>query len=111
MAPAKEKVLSKLALLNVLKKSSPNVRCQLINFLNSQGIQVLSEAIFNVLFNEAPLTKIQKRRIRKQCSNDKKLLKQISKKRSSFKKKRKLLKQTGKGLGTLLGKKCKITCK
>ena len=47
MAPAKEKVLSKLALLNVLKKSSPNVRCQLINFLNSQGIQVLSEAIFN----------------------------------------------------------------
>ena len=81
MAPAKEKVLSKLALLNVLKKSSPNVRCQLINFLNSQGIQVLSEAIFNVLFNEAPLTKIQKGRIRKQCSNDKKLLKQISKKK------------------------------
>ena len=105
MAPAKEKILSKLALLNVLKKSPPNVRCQLINFLNSQGIQVLSESIFNVLFNEAPLTKNQKRKIRKQCSNDKNLLKQISKKRGSFKKKRKLLKQTGNGLATLLGEK------
>lgn len=64
MPPAKEKNLSKLALINALKKCPPNARCQLINFLNSQGIQVLSESIFNVLFNKAPLTKSQKSRIK-----------------------------------------------
>ena len=68
MPPAKEKNLSKLALINALKKCPPNARCQLINFLNSQGIQVLSESIFNVLFNNAPLTKSEKSRIKKQCS-------------------------------------------
>ena len=106
MPSVKEKNLSKLALLNALKKCPPNARCQLMNFLNSQGIQVLSESIFNVLFNEAPLTKSQKSKLKKQCSNDKSLLKQISRRRGSFKKKRKLLKQTGKGLATLLGEKC-----
>ena len=104
MSPAKDKNLSKLALINALKKSNPNIRCQLINYLNSQGIQVLSESIYNVLFNEAPLTKNQKRKIKKQCSKDKLILKEIAKRRGSFKKKRKLLKQTGNGLGTLLGK-------
>ena len=104
MSPAKDKNLSKLALINALKKSNPNIMCQLINYLNSQGIQVLSESIYNVLFNEAPLTKNQKRKIKKQCSKDKLILKEIAKRRGSFKKKRKLLKQTGNGLGTLLGK-------
>ena len=104
MSPAKDKNLSKLALINALKKSNPNIMCQLINYLNSQGIQVLSESIYNVLFNEAPLTKNQKRKIKKQCSEDKLILKEIAKRRGSFKKKRKLLKQTGNGLGTLLGK-------
>ena len=51
MSPAKDKNLSKLALINALKKSNPNIMCQLINYLNSQGIQVLSESIYNVLFN------------------------------------------------------------
>ena len=106
MPPAKEKKLSKLALINALKKCPPNARCQLINFLNSQGIQVLSESIFNVLFNKAPLTKSQKSRIKKQCSKDKNLLKEISRRRGSLKKKRKLLKQTGDGLATLLGEEC-----
>ena len=105
MPPSKEKNLSKLALINTLKKSPPKIRCQLINYLNNDGIKIVSESIFNVLFNEAPLTKNQKRKIRKQCSNDKNLLKQISKKKGSFKKKRKLLKQTGNGLATLLGEK------
>ena len=74
-----------------------------VRYLNSQGIQVVSESIFNVLFNQAPLSKSQKRRIIKQCSKDKNMLKEISKKRGSLKKKRKLLKQSGGYLGTLLG--------
>ena len=98
-----EKNLSKLALFTTLKKCSPQVRGRLIQFLNSEGIQVVSELVYNVLFNDSPLTKAQKRKIRKEYLKDKSSLKVISKKRASFKRKRKLLKQTGSGLGTLLG--------
>ena len=100
---SKEKNLSKLALINVLKKSSPEARSRLINYLNSEGINVLSESVHNVLFNDAPLKSSQRRRLKKQYSKDKKILKEISKRRGSFKKKKKLLKQTGGFLGTLLG--------
>ena len=74
MLTPKEKYLSKLALINVLKKSPPDVRSRLINYLNSEGITVLSESIHNVLFNDAPLKNSQKRRIRKEYSKDKKVL-------------------------------------
>ena len=72
MLTSKEKNLSKLALINVLKKSPPDVRCRLINYLNSEGISVLSESVHNVLFNDTPLKSSQKRKIRKQYSKDKK---------------------------------------
>ena len=75
----------------------------MINYLNSEGINVISESVYNVLFNDAPLKTNQKRRLRKQYSKDKKLLLEISKKRGSYKKRRKLLKQSGGFLGTLLG--------
>ena len=103
MLTAKEKNLSKLALINVLKKSTPEVRNRLFNYLNSEGIQVVSESVFNVLFNGAPLTKSQRRKIKKEYTKDKKILKELSLKRSSLKKKKRLLKQTGGFLGTLLG--------
>ena len=105
MTSTKEKKLSKLALINLLKRVTPNVRCQIIDFLNPRGIQVLSESVFNVLFNDAPLKKSQKRRLRIKCLKDKKILMEISKRSASLKKKKKLLKQTGDGLGTSLGEK------
>lgn len=97
-----EKALSKLALITVLKKCSPEHRIRMINYLNRDGIQVLSEVIFNTLFN-APLTPAQKRKIRKKYSKDKKILTQIARKHGSLKVKRKLLTQTGGFMGTLLG--------
>ena len=103
MLTSKEKNLSKLALLNVLKKTPPEARSRLINYLNSEGINILSESVYNVLFNDAPLKTSQKRRLKKQYSKDKKLLLEISKRRGSYKKKKKLLKQSGGFLGTLLG--------
>ena len=45
----------------------------------------------------------QKRRIRREYSKDKKVLLEISKRRGSFKNRKKLLKQPGGFLGTLLG--------
>ena len=97
-----EKVLSKLALVTVLKKCSPEHRIRMINYLNKDGIQVLSEVFFNTLFN-APLTPSQKGKIRKKYSKDKKILKQIAKKSGSLKFKRRLLRQTGGFMGPLLG--------
>ena len=75
----------------------------MINYLNPDGIKVLSEAVFNVLFNETPITKEQRRRLRKEYSKDKEELKEIAKKSTTFKRKRQLLKQKGGFLGTLLG--------
>ena len=98
-----EKSLSKLALINALRKCPPEARSRVIPYLNSEGIQVISEVIFNVLFNDSPLTKTQKRRIKKLYSKDKNLLKELSKRSGSFKKKRKLMKQHGGMIGTLLG--------
>ena len=99
-----ENDLSKLALITVLKKCSPEVRSRMINYLNPDGIKVLSEAVFNVLFNDFPITKEQRRRLRKEYSKDKEVLKEIAKKNTSFKRKRQLLKQKGGFMGTLLGK-------
>ena len=76
---------------------------------DSEGVNVLSESIHNVLFNDAPLKNSQKRRIRKEYSKDKKVLLEISNRRGSFKNRKKLLKQSGGYLGTLLGI-TKLTC-
>ena len=103
-----EKTLSKLALINILKKSKPEVRCRLINYLNPEGIRVLSEVVYNVLFNKLELSKSQKLRIKKEYQKEKKNLKEISKRRSSVKKRRKLLSQHGGGLGTILGKRLHV---
>ena len=99
-----ENDLSKLALITALKKCPPEARSRMINYLNSDGIKVLSEAVFNVLFNETPITREQRRRLRKEYSKDKEVLKEIAKKNTSFKRKRQLLKQKGGFMGTLLGK-------
>ena len=99
----KDKLLPKLALLQVLKKCPKDARGQIISYLNSEGINVLSETVHNVLRIEAPLKDHQKRRLRKEYRKEKEVLLEIAKKRGSFKNKRKLLKQSGGFLGTLLG--------
>ena len=99
----KEKLLPKLALIEILKKCPKDARSQIISYLNSDGIKVLSETIHNVLRKEAPLKVSQKRRLKKEYKKDKEVLLEIAKKTGSFKNKRKLLKQSGGFLGTLLG--------
>jgi len=105
----KDKLLPKLALIEVLRKCPKDARGQIISYLNPEGIKVLSETVHNVLRIEAPLKDYQKRRLRREYSDDKKVLLEIAKKNGTFKKKRKLLKQSGGFLGTLLGIK-KSTC-
>ena len=99
----REKLLPKLALIEVLKKCPKDARPQIISYLNSEGINVLSETIHNVLRRDAPLKVSQKRRLVKEYKKDKEVLLEIGKRGGSFKNKRKLLKQSGGFLGTLLG--------
>ena len=106
---SKEKLLARLALIDVLKKCPKDARSQIIDYLNSEGINVLSETIHNVLRKETPLKDSQKRRLIKEYSKDKNVLLQIAKRKGSFKNKKKLLKQSGGFLGTLLGI-TKLTC-
>ena len=100
---SREKLLSKLALIDVLKKCPKDARSQIINDLNSEGINVLSETVHNVLRKGTPLKDGQKRRLIKEYAKNKNVLLEIAKRRGSFKNKRKLLKQSGGFLGTLLG--------
>jgi len=105
----REKLLPKLALIEVLKKCSKDARPQIISYLNSEGINVLSETIHNVLRRDAPLKVSQKRRLVKEYKKDKEVLLEIGKRGGSFKNKRKLLKQSGGFIGPLLGI-TKLTC-
>lgn len=99
----KEKLLSKLALIESLKKCPKDARSRLIHYLNSEGLTVLSETIHNCLRKEAPLKDFQKNKIKKEYKKDRKVWLEIAKKKGAFKKKKKLLKQHGGFLGTLLG--------
>ena len=53
----KKKHLAKYALISTLKSSKPETRAHLIGYLNDSGIKLLSEAVFNVLFNNLSLSK------------------------------------------------------
>jgi hypothetical protein len=100
----REKLLSKLALIESLKKCPKDARCRLINYLNPQGLAVLSETIKNCIRKDAPLKDSQKKRFLKEYAKEKKVLLELTKKRGTFKNKKKLLmKQHGGFLGTLLG--------
>merc|ERR1712008_288492 len=68
----REKLLPKLALIEVLKKCPKDARPQIISYLNSEGIKVLCETIHNVLRKKAPLKDSQKKRLRKEYKKDKK---------------------------------------
>lgn len=106
----REKLLPKLALIEVLKKCPKDARPQIISYLNSEGINVLSETIHNVLRRDAPLKVSQKRRLVKEYKKKyKEVLLEIGKRGGSFKNKRKLLKQSGGFIGPLLGI-TKLTC-
>ena len=52
-----KKHLAKYALISTLKSSKPEARAHLIGYLNDSGIKLLSEAVFNVLFNNLSLSK------------------------------------------------------
>ena len=97
-----KKHLAKYALISTLKSSRPEARAHLIGYLNDSGIKLLSEAVFNVLFNNLSLSKREKSRMRKMYQSKEKTFKNIGKKHNSIKRRRRLLQQHGSNLGPLL---------
>ena len=97
-----KKHLAKYALISTLKSSKPETRAHLIGYLNDSGIKLLSEAVFNVLFNNLSLSKREKSRMRKMYQSKEKAFKNIGKKHNSIKRRRRLLQQHGSNLGPLL---------
>ena len=98
-----KKALAKYTLLKVLRNSKPEIRVQLIQFLNDDAINILSEALYNVLFVDIGLSPENKKKLREEYSKWEKVLRRASKKSNNIKTRQKLLVQSGSGLGTILG--------
>ena len=100
---AASKALAKYTLIKVLRNSKPEIRVQLIQFLNDDAINILSEALYNVLFVDIGLSPENKKKLREEYSKWEKVLRSASKKSNNIKTRKKLLVQNGGGLGTILG--------
>ena len=93
----------KLHLLQTLLTLSPQKQINIIKFLDSDGINILSEIVHNTIFKNLKLNTRQKKRLKEKILGKEQLLKFISKKSNkSISRKKKLL-QTGGFLGTILG--------
>ena len=100
---AASKALAKYTLIKVLRNSKPEIRVQLIQFLNDDAINILSEALYNVLFVDIGLSPENKNKLREEYSKWEKVVWRASKKSNNIKTRKKLLVQNGDGLGTILG--------
>ena len=98
-----QKKLSKYALLKVLKSQTPEIRVEIIQYLNDSGINVLSEAIYNTLFNPNRLSRKHIKMLKSQYLDQEKSLRKASKKSNNIKTRKKAIVQNGKGIGALLG--------
>lgn len=97
-----KKHLAKHALITTLKSCKPETRVHIIKFLNEKGIKLLSESVYNVIFNDLSLSKAEKRKLRKFYKDKEHIFRSISKKSNSIKRRRSLLIQHGGSLGNLL---------
>ena len=100
---SEKKALAKYTLLKVLRNLKPEIRVQLIQFLNDDAINILSEALYNVLFVDIGLSPENKKKLKEEYSKWEKILRRASKKSNNIKTRKKLLVQNGAGLGAILG--------
>ena len=97
-----KKHLARHALITTLKSCQPETRIHIIKFLNEKGIKLLSESVYNVIFNDMALTKGEKKKLRKFYKGKENIFRAIGKKSNSIKRRRALLIQHGGSLGNLL---------
>ena len=93
-----------IPLLNTLKKLKPKEVSDIIDFLNDDAIENICECVYNVIHTDLKLPNRKKNKlknfIKSNCSVHR--INKISSKKENIFKRRKALKQEGKGLGMIL---------
>ena len=97
-----KKHLSKYGLISTVESCKPEIRPQLISFLNEKGIDLLSECVYNIFFNDHNLSKKEKDHLRKLYKDKEKVIKSIGRKSNSIKTRKRLLVQHGGSLGPII---------
>lgn len=93
-----------IPLLNVLKKLKPKEMSDIVDFLNDDAIDNICECVYNVIHTDLNLPNKKKSRLRNFIKSNCSLhrINKISSKKENIFKRRKALKQEGKGLGMIL---------
>jgi hypothetical protein len=89
-------------LLKLIKKSKSDDRNVILEHLNDDSIDFICEVIYNVINGKIRLTKHQTNKLRNKLREDKKCFRYLSKKGVKTKRRRKLIKQNGRGIGAIL---------
>jgi ribosomal protein S8 len=93
-----------IPLLNVVKKLKPQELSDIMDFLNDDAIDNICECVYNVIHTDLNLPNKKKTKLRNfiksNCSIHR--INKISSKKETLFKRRKALKQEGKGLGMIL---------
>ena len=78
--PRRKKDFGHVNLLKLIARLSPEKQNIIIRFLDENGINLLSETCYNVIFNDLNLTKRQKKKLKGKIKGKEKILKFIAKK-------------------------------
>jgi hypothetical protein len=87
-----------VSILKVLLKSTPNIRKELLQHADKTLVCTICECVLNILLGNVQLTEKDKKKLVK----NKSLLKKVVKKSENWKKKRKIIQKGGNILITLL---------
>ena len=102
---SQQKIKTILNIFKYLTSLSKKNKRTALNFLSEEGIEYISEAIYNVLYNPdctSSLSSTQKKKLIKTIKPKSELFKKLSRKKYSISSKRKLITQAGTGLSLLL---------
>ena len=100
--PKIEKLIS---LFKYIISQKPGNKSVALKYLNSESVDIISEAIYNLLYNEklnSLLSTSQKRKLRRIIKPNIKSFEDVSKKKVPLKKRQNKLIQQGGGIGTIL---------
>jgi hypothetical protein len=89
-------------LIKLLNKSKNEDREVILEHLNGNSINYLCEIIYNIIGGNVKLSKRQINKLRSELQHNKKCYRYLSKKGGNEERKRKLIKQNGRGIGTIL---------
>ena len=96
----RRKSIEHVNLIKLIASLSPQKQKSLISFLDENGVNLLSETVYNICYQNLGLTKRQKKKLKDKIQGQESILRFISKKSNSPKSRKKRLLQTGGFLGS-----------